>query len=300
MESFVQKLIGQVAKANQKGGQSSMMEDNEIPVMAAEPRKGIFGLKGTARDIVGLLGDAFLVQGGADPIYLKRRQEEAFADSLNTFGSDPQGAIAALAGTPGGAEQARKMMDDLNQDINRRGTLKNTMAKTAAEIEEKKLEREGIVAGRVASMMDAVKDNPTAWKMMKDQVLKYAAAKDVTLPYDIPDSPDENFIYREVSPEGKARLEDTKEYRAAQTDIKREEVAERKRSNAEEERDQRLRTAASAAGTYSEAAKRLDDIQNPKGPKARRSAPIKLKEGDPIWKDGKKYVIKNGKPVPAK
>ena len=45
-------------------------------------RKGMFGIKGTLRDVVGILGDAFLVQGGGQPVSMLRRDRERQADAL--------------------------------------------------------------------------------------------------------------------------------------------------------------------------------------------------------------------------
>lgn len=45
-------------------------------------RKGMFGMKGTLRDVVGILGDAFLVQGGGKAMYLPQRQLERKSDAI--------------------------------------------------------------------------------------------------------------------------------------------------------------------------------------------------------------------------
>lgn len=313
MASFVQQLIGEISRATQgsrpyelsmNSSAPTEEEVSEIPVMAAEPRKGMFGIKGQARDILGLIGDAFLVQGGADPIYRQQRLNERIADALRDYGTDELGAISALASVPGADKRVQEMMDNYQQNEVRRGTLKNTIRKTDSDIAENNLQRDGIVLGRVASMMDSVKGDPVAWTLMRDQALKYAANKGVELPYGIPDKPSEDFIYREVKPEDVARLKDTEAYRDATLGLERSKLEETKKKNAAEQRDQAIRTAATTAGTYSEAAKRLDDIQNPKGKKARRDAPIKAKVGDPIWRGGEKYIVtavdSNGAPTKAK
>lgn len=49
---------------------------------AAPDRKGMFGMKGTLRDVVGILGDAFLVQGGGKAIYGPQRQLERKSDAI--------------------------------------------------------------------------------------------------------------------------------------------------------------------------------------------------------------------------
>jgi len=58
----------------------------------AVPRKGMFGVKGTLRDVLGLVGDAMLIQGGRDPIYRPQRQREQTADAMAGFTRDPEGA----------------------------------------------------------------------------------------------------------------------------------------------------------------------------------------------------------------
>jgi hypothetical protein len=45
-------------------------------------RKGMFGVKGTLRDILGIVGDAFLVQSGNKAVYGPARQEEMISDAM--------------------------------------------------------------------------------------------------------------------------------------------------------------------------------------------------------------------------
>lgn len=65
--------------------------------MAPRENRGMFGLRGTFRDIIGALGDAFLAQGGSPRAYAARRQREREANALRTMTEDPMGAIQALA-----------------------------------------------------------------------------------------------------------------------------------------------------------------------------------------------------------
>jgi hypothetical protein len=44
--------------------------------------KGMFGVKGNLRDIIGGLGDAFLVQGGKKPVYAERKMQEQTGDAM--------------------------------------------------------------------------------------------------------------------------------------------------------------------------------------------------------------------------
>lgn len=59
-------------------------------------RKGMFGVKGTLRDILGLVGDAFLVQSGNNAIYLPRRQEEKWSDAMAGFSDGPEAERIAI------------------------------------------------------------------------------------------------------------------------------------------------------------------------------------------------------------
>jgi len=63
----------------------------------ASQRKGMFGVKGTLRDILGLVGDAFLVQGGRNPVYAPARQQERISDAMAGFSVDPIAAGERVA-----------------------------------------------------------------------------------------------------------------------------------------------------------------------------------------------------------
>lgn len=88
----------------------------------SQERKGMFGVKGTLRDILGTLGDAFLVQGGSKPIYQPHRQNERIADALVGF-SDEGGlnkAAERLADIPGASALATDLFNKgETREINR-------------------------------------------------------------------------------------------------------------------------------------------------------------------------------------
>ena len=58
----------------------------------ASDRRGMFGTKGTLRDVLGLVGDAFLVQGGRDPYYAPRRRQEQISDAWAGATENPYAA----------------------------------------------------------------------------------------------------------------------------------------------------------------------------------------------------------------
>jgi hypothetical protein len=72
----------------------------------ASDRRGMFGMRGTLRDVVGLLGDAFLVQSGNNPMYMPTRQKERFSDAMAGASNNPMAAYERAMGVdPGSAEE---------------------------------------------------------------------------------------------------------------------------------------------------------------------------------------------------
>lgn len=55
------------------------------------------GFKGIASDVLGAIGDAFLVQGGANPVYGPRKQQQKIAQAAEGFDLDPESAIARVS-----------------------------------------------------------------------------------------------------------------------------------------------------------------------------------------------------------
>lgn len=60
-------------------------------------RRGMFGMKGTLRDVLGVLGDAFLMQSGNAPIYAHRRRQEQISDAMAGYADKPLEAIERVA-----------------------------------------------------------------------------------------------------------------------------------------------------------------------------------------------------------
>jgi hypothetical protein len=62
----------------------------------ASDRKSLFGARGTLRDILGTLGDFFLVGGGGSPMYYPMREREKWADALQGMTQGPEAERAAF------------------------------------------------------------------------------------------------------------------------------------------------------------------------------------------------------------
>lgn len=116
------------------GNVASLLEA-QAAMENAPQRKGMFGMKGTLRDVVGLLGDAFLVQGGGKAMYGPQRERERLADAMTGFTQQPQAASERVAYN-GFADEASKLWNDTQtQQINQ-----GTLAAKQEEIARKALE----------------------------------------------------------------------------------------------------------------------------------------------------------------
>jgi hypothetical protein len=136
--SFLKMLLGSQAAPNVVGRPASMEEqpnegirvtppynpEDDMPRQAAPPedytidntndilirdealrraekaadRRGMFGVKGTLRDVIGTLGDAFLVQSGNDAVYAPTREKERFSDAMAGSSRDPTAAYERAMG----------------------------------------------------------------------------------------------------------------------------------------------------------------------------------------------------------
>lgn len=81
---------------------------------------GVFGLlppgaqHGTLRNVLGAIGDAFLLQGDKQPMYAQRMARQQIGDAMAGYETNPQAAIERVAAT--GAMGAPEMADKMEQN----------------------------------------------------------------------------------------------------------------------------------------------------------------------------------------
>lgn len=92
----------------------------------AAQNKGMFGTKGVLRDVLGILGDSFLVQSGNKAIYRPQRDKEDAADAMAGFTQDPLAAAERMTGVDPAA--ARSMFKDQQEADYKAGALKSQEA----------------------------------------------------------------------------------------------------------------------------------------------------------------------------
>lgn len=226
-------------------------------------RKGMFGIKGTFRDILGTLGDAFLMQGGADPVYRPRRQEEEKANALRSFFEEVGGPGKRL-NEAGYASDAFGVYKDLATEQLKKGALEVDRGKLALDRQNAgplNASREAVteknVLGNIRSSLAGINsiEDPgqraLAYQRRKQYIDAYLAKKDPDgrlramvmdiLPPDYVPGVENLFI----DPQQMARLEDYDAEREL-----REQIAEmqeggrnRRASQAEAGRESRFKRA---------------------------------------------------------
>lgn len=138
-------------------------EGEPLSVSGRNPyeRKGLFGMKGTLRDVLGTIGDAFLIQSGNKAIYSPIRQREHVADAMRGFTDDPLSAIQALnkAGFP---EQAQS----LYQDYTKQRQAQATQDLAERKFGQDQITDEALIGQRTLSAQD--KAVTIASKMMSN------------------------------------------------------------------------------------------------------------------------------------
>ena len=102
-------------------GNRSYVEAARAAMANEPPHKGMFGLKGTLRDILGTVGDAFLVQGGGNPLYRQTVDQEKTSDALSGFSANPMAAIERLAQV--NPDAAAKLMQTTQTDMTNQGRV---------------------------------------------------------------------------------------------------------------------------------------------------------------------------------
>ena len=299
MASFLDMILG----GQQAASQSPVVMAEDIPVQAPIQRKGLFGVKGTLRDILGTLGDGLLVGSDADPVYAPQRQRERQSDALTHFMENPLEAIQRLndAGFP---QQAQDLYKDYS-------VLQNQNAQQRIRADDYKSR----VWGRAAGMLATA--TPENWGAVREQIGKYLTARGVEAPYALPDKYDADQIegirrgsypvdkqlddealsdYRDRSLGLRERQIKTAESRAANaTATSQAKLAETIRHNKENER---------LGGARIEVSKTKGKGKTPAAANSTAGAPPPRKVGDRITgpggkqyysPDGKKWVSISGK-----
>lgn len=117
--------------------------EEEIVAKGLDPieHKGLFGVKGTLRDVLGLLGDSYLMVNGRNPYYAPIRRGEVASDQLagryqdneeENFINNPLLAIQRLAES-GYGDQAQSLYQDYTKNEAAKAQQLNNQAQLARQ-----------------------------------------------------------------------------------------------------------------------------------------------------------------------
>lgn len=176
------------------GAAEAPTEGGELPVTGNRGpynHRGMFGIRGTARDVLGAIGDAFLTQAGRDNVYRPRREQEREADAMRGFQDDPIGAISRL--TEGGfTRQAREMHQQGIENNVRNEQLGFQRDNNTRQQTEFTNDQSNDVHDRAVRMLTGA--NAQSYPAMRDQVRRYFTARGVTPLFELPEEYDERRI----------------------------------------------------------------------------------------------------------
>lgn len=130
-------------------GNTNYQEEAQSALEAAPQRKGLFGTKGTLRDILGIVGDAFLVQSGNKPVYAPQREREQMGDAMSGFTADPTGAMERMAYAGYGDAAAELQNNQATQQL-RAAQQESLAAGRQSMVDERDFKRREAGINRVA------------------------------------------------------------------------------------------------------------------------------------------------------
>lgn len=130
----------------------------------------IIGAKGTLRNVLGTLGDAFLIQAGHQPIHGPQADREREGQAMAGFQDDPAAAAnrMALTGSPGAVDDAQKMYTTYQQE-----QLKNAQLAANSDYRKSVIEDRASVHESQAADRQAKADDRT--RALAGGILKAAA-----------------------------------------------------------------------------------------------------------------------------
>lgn len=147
--------------------------------------KGMFGVKGTLREVLGTLGDAFLVQGGAKPIYAPTRQRERMGDAMAGYTQAPRSAAERMTAVD--PEFAQAMGKNIMDQEIARARAEQQAQKEAAARYAVGIEKFGGLMGSKGL------DNVETYSQVKPILEKIKSAYGLGDEFKIPDQYDSNY-----------------------------------------------------------------------------------------------------------
>jgi hypothetical protein len=184
-------------------------------------QRGFFSRGRTGGNILGTLGDAFLIQAGRDPIYRQRLQQDREAEALQNFTTDPTTAIQQLNQVN---PQLAAQLWDRQQD--------NTRQASALDIQRQALrqKQQDAFDDRVYSALGSATDEKS-YQALVNQINGSSERLGIKPSFDLPPNYDAARVaalrMQGIPVDRQAQLQDMREYRQGQ--LSNQQLAERGR-----------------------------------------------------------------------
>lgn len=160
-----------------------------LPPSQPDP-KGLFGIKGDMRSILGILGDSLSVGAGGTAKFTAGNQQRKVQAAMQNFTTDPLGSIQALSEVD--PELARKLYDDYHRQTLAAGKDQRDVLKDTAELNDKTLTIEDKVRANIAAMLRS-SANESTLPALRNQAIAYGKKYNVDVS-DLPDKFDKDAI----------------------------------------------------------------------------------------------------------
>lgn len=174
-------------------GNRSFVEEAQQALGTLPQRRGLFGTRGTLRDVLGTVGDAFLLQAGRNPLYAPQRQRERVADALTGFTANPLAAVERLSQVD--PEAASQLFETVAQQNARQRQLEQQALEAQSKLGATQ-GKEGDVryqdyADRFSSLLGSA--TPETYDKIKPLLQVYKTRGGLGDEFPIPDSFDEGL-----------------------------------------------------------------------------------------------------------
>lgn len=131
------------------------------PLEGLPKHKGLFGMKGTLRDVIGIIGDSLLVGSGGKAIYAPHKQQERIGDAMVGFAGSPKDQLAAIQRVAvHDQELAQRMLEKYNANQIAQDELEVRRTTSEANAGDKEAKRKKDARTYAAAVMNRVQNNP--------------------------------------------------------------------------------------------------------------------------------------------
>lgn len=136
-------------------GNRSYIEAINAAAANAPKHSGMFGTKGTLRDVLGFLGDTYALAHGNKADYLAQREQEKQQDAMAGFTQNPYAAVERLTGV--NPDAAAKLYAGQQEADAKKDYYQSVNANRADQMDQRKFMRTNALSNMAARMFASAK-----------------------------------------------------------------------------------------------------------------------------------------------